>query len=69
MPNHIVNILKVNGSDEQVKAVFSYMRTNRSEFDFNKIIPMPEDLNIECSSAGEDGMKYLLYKSNVGVER
>lgn len=69
MPNHIVNILKVNGSDEQVKNVFAHMKTEYSEFDFNKIIPMPEELNIESSSDGRIGMEYLLYKSNDGFER
>lgn len=34
-----------------------------NEFDFNKIIPMPEDLNIESSSSGESAMRYLLLKA------
>ena len=69
MPNHIVNILRVNGSKEQANKVFAYMKTNHSEFDFNKIIPMPEELNIESSSDGRVGMEYLLYKSKDGFER
>lgn len=63
MPNHITNILKVNGSDEQVKNVFAHIKTERSEFDFNKIIPMPEELNIASSTDGSIGMEYLLFKS------
>lgn len=63
MPNYIVNILKVNGSEEQVKNVFAHIKTEHSEFDFNKIIPMPEELNIESSTNGSIGIEYLLFKS------
>lgn len=69
MPNHITNVLIVHGSSEQAKNVFAYMKTESSEFDFNQIVPMPKELNIESSSDGRVGMEYLLYKSNDGFER
>ena len=34
-----------------------------NEFDFNKVIPMPESLNIESGSMGEWGMRYLQLKA------
>jgi len=51
MPNHVTNILKINGTPDQVEEVRNFIRGkdddgNVVEFDFNKIIPMPEELNI-----------------------
>ena len=33
-----------------------------NEFDFNKVIPMPEDLNVTSGSTGEWGMRYIQLK-------
>jgi len=43
--------------------VFAFIRGNGTDIDFNKIIPMPESLNIEDSSTGDDGMKYLYLRA------
>lgn len=69
MPNHITNILTVKGSEKQVKEVFEAMKGQDTLFDFNKIVKMPEELNVESSTDGRMGMEYLLYKSNDGFER
>ena len=66
MPNNIKNRLVIKSSDEQVKEVLDFLRgepySNGAEryIDFNKIIPMPEELNIESGSKGNTGMEYLL---------
>jgi hypothetical protein len=44
----------VTGEEESVGATYTIL------FDFNKIIPMPEELNIESGSSGDWGMRYLL---------
>ena len=69
MPNHITNILTVKGSEKQVKEVFEAVKGQDTLLDFNKIIKMPEELNVESSSDGRMGMEYLLYKSNEGFEK
>lgn len=51
MPNHITNILTVSGDEERVKNLFSSVNSKKSIFDFNKIIPMPESLNITSGSS------------------
>lgn len=51
MPNHITNILKVNGTDKAVKAVFDSIKGEETLFDFNKIVPIPriiQDRNLIC---------------------
>lgn len=51
MPNHVTNILKINGTPNQVEEVRNFIRSedddgNIVEFDFDKIIPMPQELDI-----------------------
>lgn len=67
MPNHIMNILKIEGvSDEKFREIANYVKGNREygEFDFNAIKPMPESLDIECGSRTDKGYEaYKDYKS------
>lgn len=55
MPNHVTNILKIKGTPEQIEMVRDAVGSQERIFDFNRIIPMPEDLNIDC-----DGLVSLL---------
>lgn len=74
MPNHITNRLTIVGTDDQVTAVLDFIKGKNEDgedvlMDFNKIIPMPESLDILSSSEGSDGMKYLLGMSGNSLER
>jgi hypothetical protein len=69
MPNHITNLLEVHGEPQRVKDFFAFIAGENGAMDFNKVIPMPESLNIEDSSLGEIGMKYWLSKSTAVKER
>ena len=42
MPNHVTTILRIEGNDELIGAVKSQLRGEKSLFDFNKVVPMPE---------------------------
>lgn len=64
MPNHITNRLTVIGSNSQAKRVFESLKSENTLFDFNKIVPMPKELEISSSSDGDAGMKYILYKED-----
>lgn len=59
MPNHITNIVKVEGSPEKVEELFLYVKGEKSEFDFNKIIPMPESLHITSGSNVDNAIAIL----------
>lgn len=54
MPNHIQNRLKVIGKPKDIKTVLDSLKTveegKEIAMDFNKIIPMPEGMNMEVSS-------------------
>jgi len=61
MPNHVTNRIYIPDKEKFATAVAG-MRTEHKEgkileFDFNKLIPMPRALSIECSSAGDKGLK------------
>ena len=66
MPNHITNRLIIEGATEEVAKVFDFLKADKPNesgvvvfVDFNKLVPMPESLEVESSSEGDDGKKYL----------
>lgn len=69
MPNHVQNILTFGGSAEAVKKVMDFIKGNNADdngtslIDFNVIVPMPEELRIEETTAGEEAMLYLSLKN------
>ena len=73
MPNWVSARITLNGSEENVSKVLDFIRTENENgevilFDFNKVIPMPEELNIESGSAGDWGMRYILLKAKHAIE-
>lgn len=42
---------------------------SKYSFDFNKLIPMPKELQIEASTSGQKGLIYLFLKSNNDLEK
>ncbi len=60
MPNHITNIIQLKGDDERVRKLLETVKSDElgiGSIDFNKLIPMPECLNIEAGSRTDDGLK------------
>lgn len=63
MPNHIENIITLKGNEKQIREMLEVIKNDDYSLetvDFNKIIPMPESLNIEAGSRTDRGLK--LYK-------
>lgn len=50
MPNWVYNKVYFRGDSKRLDELKNFVKTEEREFDFNKIIPMPESLNIESSS-------------------
>ena len=68
MPNHIINIIRLTGDREKISELLESVKDNRigiGSLDFNKVIPMPESLQIETSSSMERGLK--AYKEFVDI--
>ena len=70
MPNHITNIVRINGSQKQIEKVLDTISTTKdgevNNFDFNTIIPMPKELegttsptNIVSKEEREEQLKAL----------
>ena len=60
MPNHVTNVLTLHGESDQIRAMreaIQYDDLGIGSVDFNKIIPMPESLNIEAGSQTSTGLK------------
>lgn len=71
MPNNYRNRLTLRGERETLEKVFDSIRTkgafedgSNRVFDFEKVIPTPDDLRIECNSGAETVV--LLYMRQAG---
>lgn len=65
MPNHVSNILEFEGDNLEIKKLYENIKCEEEDLgsiDFNKIIPMPKDLEIVSGSDTIKGIElYLTY--------
>lgn len=59
MPNHVMNVIEMKGIANL--PLFS-SEDGKKFFDFNKLIPMPESLNISSGSVEEESIIFYLTK-------
>ncbi len=60
MPNYVKNRLSFAGPDSDIQKLFDTIKNDElgiGTIDFNKVIPMPEDLMIESGSRTTNGLK------------
>lgn len=60
MPNHVINKITVTGDAEMLRDMLESIRAEDQELgsvDFNKIIPMPDSMDIESGSNTDKGLK------------
>ena len=60
MPNHVVNFVSFKGDDAQIKQMLSEVQNDEfgpGSISFQKLIPMPTELNIECGTRTDAGIK------------
>lgn len=58
MPNHVENHIEFSGDKQRIDAMLEQIKDDEygiGTIDFNKIIPMPESLNIEAGSKTDRG--------------
>lgn len=57
MPNWCDNTVIVTGPDDEIKRFVDFVRSEESDFDFNRIAPMPEELKkIHIEGSEIDGV-------------
>lgn len=61
MPNHVANVIKMEGiANEPLYDYYKDINSNNEKyFDFNKIIPMPDTLDIICDHVMQDLAVYM----------
>ena len=70
MPNNVTNEIKFYGQPEDIRDVRALIKGHdgdeecRSAIDFDRLIPMPESLNIEAGSTTRDAISLYLTMSN-----
>lgn len=50
MPNHIYNVITLEGDDAEIDRLFQSVKSTEADFDFDKVIPMPPSLNMTDGS-------------------
>lgn len=66
MPNYVKNIITILGNQAEIDSVLRYIKGKDTMFDFNTLIPMPDELNIESGSVTYNSLalyRYLQEKS------
>lgn len=62
MPNYVTNIVTMTGSKEDIRDFFETVKNDErgiGTIDFDKIIPMPKELEIESGSRTTQGMRMV----------
>ena len=63
MANHVIHTFTVKGNAEDItrfkKTTFTLTENSQIVFDFNSIIPMPKELDIDSSSDGKQAFSLL----------
>lgn len=69
MPNHVRNELYFECDNEQrIVELLNTICGENGKMDFNKIIPMPKELDIESSSRGDNGYEAYRDYINTGIK-
>lgn len=62
MPNWVQNEIYLRGNKEDIKKVLELVKSDDSEFDFNKLVPMPNTLNIPSGGHDDQSIQYAISK-------
>ena len=60
MPNHVENIISLSGNEQEIQRMLKRIKSDMfgvGTVDFEKIIPMPESLNIESGTRTDRGLR------------
>lgn len=70
MPNYVINQLSFEGDQSKIDALMQSVKSKHDDgedylFDFSKIIPMPESLNITSGGRVDMAMAYVNYQETM----
>ena len=64
MPNWVQNDIYLYGEEKDIKKVLELVKSDESEFDFNKIIPMPKTLSLPAGGHDDQSIQYAISKKS-----
>lgn len=64
MPNWVQTEIYLRGEKENIKKVLELVKSEESEFDFNKIVPMPQTLNLSAGGYDDASVQYAISKKS-----
>lgn len=64
MPNWVQNDIYLHGEEKDIKKVLELVKSEDSEFDFDKIIPMPKTLNLPAGGHDDQSIQYAISKKS-----
>lgn len=73
MPNHVESIVTLKGDEQKIREMLEAIQNDElglGTVDFNKVIPMPESLNVESGSRTDKGIEMVkTYLENMPKEQ
>ena len=72
MPNHVRNMITFQGDPERIREMLTQIQDDEEGFgsiDFNKLIPMPQELGIESGSRTNEGLKFYNASASARFDR
>ena len=64
MPNWVQTDIFFHGEKENIRKVLETIKSEESEFDFNKLIPMSKTLNLPAGLCDDKSMQYAISKKS-----
>ena len=64
MPNWVQTDIYLHGEESDIRKVLELVKSNESEFDFNKIIPMPKTLHLPAGGHDDQSIQYAISKKS-----
>lgn len=68
MANNVLNRLTVSGTDEIISKVYDFVKGDNTLIDFNRIVPMPESLDIPESTNTAEAEAYVIVHERMGLD-
>lgn len=62
MPNWVQNDIYLYGEEKDIKKVLELIKSEESEFDFNKLVPMPKTMHIPAGGYDNQSIQYAISK-------
>lgn len=68
MPNWVQNEITLYGEEKDIKRVLELVKSEESEFDFEKLVPMPKTLNMPAGGDDARSIQYAISKKSKAAQ-